>query len=164
MEPSSFVKKLSKKFYPLLRRTYLEKSDLEQETRVALIVAKNKNCDLFQYVKKHLSVVIQQTEIKEEQLLESFSNKEQPIDYIMQIESKKRLMMILRTLIERCTTEQKIVLKLIYGLLDGKCRNYNEVAIMFKLPVQRIKEIEKEALVTLRNQQGLGQVRSKYTF
>lgn len=159
---SDLIEQVAKELRSQIRKTYLDEEDIKQEANVALIVSKIDNKDLASSIKKHLSTVLARspTEATEPRL--SLYQTHEPIEYIIQLESKKKLLFVLQSLLDRCTLQQKIIIRLIYGLLDGKCRDYNEISLMFKLPVKKIKEIEKEALYTLRHMNGLSYLRSRF--
>ena len=173
MVPSNFlnqeelVKQISKEFKFALKQTYLAKDDLKQEACIALILAQNRHSqnDLSYIIRKHISEVIKKTRVKEEYILnETPSNTKEPIDDMIQIESNNRLLLILQTLIEHCSLEQKIILKLRYGFLDGKYHDDHEISLIVNLPIKQIIKTANEALKSIQNTQGMYYLKTKFGY
>lgn len=59
----------------------------------------------------------------------------------------------LRAEIERLPGDQRAVIRLRFGLVDGRCRSYREIAAVQKLSASSVRRIEQRGLATLRCRQ-----------
>ena len=65
--------------------------------------------------------------------------------------SKNFLSEDLEKMLETLTTRERDVLRLRYGLDDGRTKTLEEIASMFKVPRERIRQLEGKALRKLRH-------------
>jgi DNA-directed RNA polymerase sigma subunit (sigma70/sigma32) len=154
MACSSLKNKITAEFLNKIQNTYLDADDLRQEVNIAFIVTKKED-EVREYIKNILEESIRENPIGLNLSLE-------PIDYVVSLESKKKLLIVISALLERCSRKQRTIVRLIYGLLDGKCHDYQEIALMFRVPIERIKEIEKAAFCKLKKIKELLLLKTKF--
>lgn len=85
-----------------------------------------------------------------------------PIDSVLEIEYRQKLSIVLRCLIDRCHPEQQIVLKLLYGILDGRCYGPEEIALLFNVSKEDIEQIEQDAILFIQKTSGIGYLKDKF--
>lgn len=164
MNQDELVKQILKEFASKIKDTYLSTEDLEQEAHVALVLAQKKQKDnrLIDYVRNHVYCVIRQNKKSGKTLTNKDMDNNEPEDRFLKEEWRQRAALVIETLINRCCPEQRVVIELLYGILDGKCRSYKEVAGLLESSASKIKEIEKKTLETLREVEGLAYVKKKF--
>lgn len=152
----AFVDKITKKLSPKLKSISNVKADLKQEIYLAVLLF-----DSAQKIEEHMLLFVSKTKTKETPSgLLKISHD--PFEQSEACYSRERLTFILNLLIDCCPPEQKILLLLKYGLRDGRCRNDKEIAQFFNVSVKRIKELEKKAIQTIRDNKGSEYIKSRF--
>lgn len=153
MARSSSFNHIAKKLKRDIKGSYLTIEDIRQEYDFAVFLAfkQNKNVDLHE----HLSGIIQQAKREETSCLYFFDQRSDPLELILAAETKKKLIKIVNNLIERCSVEQKIILRLMYGFSDGRYRNHGEMASLLNISEEKVAEIEREAMLAIRSHGGI---------
>lgn len=164
MERSELDKKiilsLVEDFSSKIIGTALELDDLIQEAYVVLILANEARLHKpYDHVRNRLQAIVDHERCGQPW---SPSAVPDPVDHLVHKENISRKKWLISSLIERCSQKQKLVLGLLYGLIDGICRTYSEISNLFHVSVRQIEKIEREAFSAIRRSGGLHLVRMKY--
>jgi DNA-directed RNA polymerase specialized sigma subunit len=134
-----------------IRDTYLDKDDIEQEIRMAII---SSHPD----VRKYISILLSNSK----PVFCQYACYSDPADQCIRQEKKARIIKFIEAIIERsCSFIEKAIIRSLYGLYDGRCYDYAELASFYNISETQIKKIEKKALNTIRSAKGINKVRTK---
>ena len=141
-----------------IRKVRAAKAALEQEGKAATEAAIALRCELSeervrQLLRLHPEVCSLDTPLQEDEdgFLQSLiedRDAAQPYERLVLEEMKETLDRLLGTLTER----QRQVLRLHYGMEDGRCLSLEEISGILGVSKERVRQIERQAMEKLRKQ------------
>lgn len=144
-----------------LSSTYLTEDDLVQEALIASLFSVQSVDEMKRHLEDQIHLSIRNEELIglpdtfSELPLDRFCESVDPIEKIIKKEQTEKAIRIAIVLIDRCPPRSRMVIRLMYGLVDGICHTAKEIARRFKVSVRIIRQLEREALLIIRGGKSL---------